>query len=455
MKFSLLYLLCTATVLASANEALSGGHTTTTVTGANAFSMPAANLPMMNRLDFSVGNSFFRNPWVTAPASTDARDGLGPLFNANGCQNCHIKDGRGHPPLNADDDAVSMLIRLSIPNLAHGNLTQTGVVPEPNYGGQLQDQAIPGAKPEARIAIEWQYSKIALADGTQVELRAPQINLENLAYGPMHEQVMMSMRIAPPMIGLGLLENLSEDSILANADPDDADGDGISGRANWVWDIAEQRTALGRFGWKAGQPSLSQQNASAFAGDIGITSQLKPATDCTPSQHCQRFANGGEFEAEQNTLKFVDFYTRHLAVPKRRNIDTRAVQYGKTIFNSIECAACHVSGQTTALNQDLPALSQQRIYPYTDMLLHDMGEGLADHRPEFAASGSEWRTPPLWGLGYTEEVGGQAFYLHDGRARTLEEAILWHGGEALTSRNAYMALPSAQRAALIKFLESL
>lgn len=455
MKFTLLVLLCAASANAAANEALSGGHTTTTVTGANAFSMPAVNLPMMNRLDFSVGNSFFRNPWVTAPASTDARDGLGPIFNANGCQNCHIKDGRGHPPLNADDDAVSMLIRLSIPNLQQQDLTHSGVLPEPTYGGQLQDQAIPGANPEARIAVDWQYSVVALWDGSQIQLRAPQINLEDLAYGPMHEQVMMSMRIAPPMIGLGLLESLSEESILANADPNDANGDGISGRANWVWDIAAQQSALGRFGWKAGQPNLSQQNASAFAGDIGITSQLRPSTDCTASQGCERFPNGGEFEAEQNTLKFVDFYTRHLAVPKRRNIDQRAVKYGKTIFQSIECAACHVSGQITAINPEFPALSQQRIYPYTDMLLHDMGEGLADNRPEFLATGSEWRTPPLWGLGYTEEVGGQAFYLHDGRARTIEEAILWHGGEAETSRNAYVALPSAQRQALIKFLESL
>jgi len=219
---------------AEPGEHLSAGEGTVTKTDQNAFSLPLANLPPSRRLDFSVGNSFFRNPWVIAPASTDARDGLGPLFNTNACQNCHIKDGRGHPPAADAKQAVSMLVRLSVPAAADDDLTRSGLVPEPNYGGQFQDAAIPGVEPEGRVRVTYEFETVTFADGHQVELRKPRLDFSSLAYGDMHPATLFSARIAPPVIGLGFLEAIPEADLLAYADPDDEDGDGISGRANRV-----------------------------------------------------------------------------------------------------------------------------------------------------------------------------------------------------------------------------
>ncbi|SIN83808.1 di-heme oxidoredictase family protein [Salinivibrio sp. ES.052] len=440
-------------------ERTSGGRTTVIKEGANAFSQPAANLPMSERIDFSVGNSFFRNPWVSSPASTDARDGLGPLFNTNGCQNCHIKDGRGHPPSPGDTNAVSMLVRLSVPAVSEAErqkLIQYGNLPEPNYGGQLQDFALPGAKPEGKVTITYSAVPVTFADGETVTLRQPHLTVTDLNYGPMAENIQMSARIAPPMIGLGLLESIPAEDIYALADPEDANGDGISGRPNQVWDVEKQRTAIGRFGWKAGLPTVNQQNAAAFNGDVGLTTSMFPHHNCMPSQSvCDEMPNGGDPEVSDNILGFVEFYARHLAVPARRNMQDPAVKKGQDIFIQAGCNACHVESFTTAKRPDLKALSEQRIHPYTDLLLHDMGEGLADHRGEFVANGREWRTPPLWGIGYTKEVNADAAYLHDGRARTLMEAILWHDGEAASAKQRVLAMPKAERDALIAFLRSL
>lgn len=452
-----LLLLVSQTSLA--NPALPGGETTTSKTGPNAFSMPANNLDMLKRMDFSVGNSFFRNPWVIAPATTDARDGLGPLFNTNACQGCHIKDGRGKPREPGDQNAVSMLVRLSIPATTPEQkhaLIQQGVIPEPTYGGQLQDMSIPGVKPEGQINIDYQEVAVTFKDGTQVMLRKPKLTINQLNYGPMHPDVMMSARVAPVMIGLGLLETISEQSLLANADPEDSNQDGISGRANRVWHAASQQTVIGRFGWKAGQPTLMQQNAGAFAGDMGLTSSVNLHDDCTDKQtDCLKAPNGGELEASDKILNFVEFYSQHLAVPARRNMDDKQVQQGEQLFNQANCQSCHVPSFKTASRPELPALSQQLIFPYSDLLLHDMGPGLADNRPEFLANGQEWRTPPLWGLGYTQEVNGHTFLLHDGRARNIMEAILWHGGEAEAAKQQVLGFDQAQRDALVKFLESL
>lgn len=436
---------------------LSGGGATVFARGRNAFSLPSANMPLMQKLDFSVGNSFFRNPWVTAPASTDARDGLGPLFNTNGCQNCHIKDGRGHAPNGPEDSAVSLLLRLSIPesNLL-AKAIQQGVLPEPNYGDQLQDFAIAGVKPEGRIHIEYTPIKKILAGGQTVMLRKPIVSIIDLAYGKLHQQVQMSARIASPMIGLGLLEAIAEDDILALADPDDNDNNGISGRANLVWDISRQSLALGRFGWKAGQPSVTQQNAAAFDGDLGITSSLFLKDHCTERQvECLNSPNGGKPELSDKILDLVSFYTRNLAVPARRNYDDNDVQQGEKLFREIGCASCHKPQSQTAADYPLTWLANQTIYPYTDLLLHDMGVGLADNRPEFMANGQEWRTPPLWGIGLAKTVNKEASFLHDGRARSLTEAILWHGGEAEKSQSIFALLPSQQRSMLIDFLNSL
>jgi len=452
------------------DKRLSGGKGTVFKTDHNAYSLPMANLEMMARLDFSVGNSFFRNPWVTAPASTTARDGLGPLFNTNGCQNCHIKDGRGHAPQSTEDNAVSLLVRLSVPSEEKSNddasgtetnkkdkemLLKAGNIAEPIYGGQLQDFAIPGIEPEGKIVITYKKKVMKFADGEEVELREPNLAIENLAYGEMHPKVQMSARIAPPMIGLGLLEMVPEEVILAWQDEEDSNNDGISGRANQVWDVQEQGTAMGRFGWKAGQPTLRQQNAAAFNGDLGITSSLFTAENCTAKQDvCTPQVSGGDPEVEDNLLDLVTFYTRSLAVPARRNMDSESVQKGYEMFYQAQCQACHREQLQTG-SSDLSWLANQTFFPYTDLLLHDMGEGLADNRPEFIANGREWRTPPLWGIGLTEAVTGKQSYLHDGRARTLMEAVLWHGGEAEASQQKVLTMNREERQALIAFLESL
>ncbi|MCW3148302.1 c-type cytochrome [Stutzerimonas stutzeri] len=443
---------------AEPGEALSAGSATVMKFDQNAFSLPSANLPPMRRLDFSVGNSFFRNPWVIAPASTTARDGLGPLLNTNACQNCHIKDGRGHPPESDSDNAVSMLVRLSIPaGPEHAEVVrERGIAPEPNYGGQLQDMAIPGVSPEARIRLTYSTHSVRFADGSEVELRKPELQLSELAYGDMHPHTQFSLRIAPPMIGLGLLEAIPQEALLANADPDDRNGDGISGRPNRVFDQLTRETVIGRFGWKAGQPNLNQQNADAFFNDMGLSTHVLSGSSCTESQtECRALPNGGEPEVSEQILAQVLFYTRNLGVPARRGVDDPQVLAGKTLFHRAGCQSCHVPQFTTRADAAEPEQANQPIRPYTDLLLHDMGDGLADLRPEFEASGREWRTPPLWGIGLTETVSGTARFLHDGRARTLLEAVLWHGGEAEAARQAVLAFDQSERAALVRFLESL
>lgn len=446
-----------ADTVANKRAQLSGGEATAFATGSRVFSLPSANMPLMQKLDFSTGNSFFRNPWVVAPASTDARDGLGPLMNTNGCQNCHIRDGRGHAPDSPEDNAVSLLVRLSIPA---PETTKSPyplpTLPEPHYGDQLQDFAIPGVEPEGRVRIDYERVVKTLAGGETVSLRKPKLSITELAYGDFHPQVQMSARIAPAMIGLGLLEAIDEKAILKAADSEDKNGDGISGKPNLIWKAGSKSPVLGRFGWKAGHPTVNEQNADAFNGDLGITSNLFPSDHCTQyQQKCLAAPHGGKPELSDEILGFVTFYARNLAVPARRNINSKSVIEGEHLFNKIGCADCHQPQWQTSKDYELSWLSNQTIYPYTNLLLHDMGEGLADNRPELNANGREWRTPPLWGIGLTEVVSGKTHFLHDGRARNLMEAILWHGGEAEGSQQAFAQLPKLQRTALIDFLNSL
>lgn len=447
---------------AEPGEARSGGAATVRKTDQNAFSLPSANLPPSRRVDFSVGNSFFRSPWVTAPSTTTARDGLGPLFNTNACQNCHIKDGRGHPPLPNAANSVSMLVRLSIPDAPQYAkvIEQLGVVPEPVYGGQFQDMAVPGVVPEGKVRVEYTPVPVRFKDGTEVELRKPVLQITQLGYGPMHPDTRFSARVAPPMIGLGLLEAIPEDAILANAAAQAKDKNGINGRPNRVWDDELQKTVIGRFGWKAGQPNLNQQNVHAFSGDMGLTTSLRPFDDCTDAQTaCKQAPNGdgpnGEPEVSDNILRLVLFYSRNLAVPARRGINDEQVLAGKNLFFQAGCQSCHTPKYTTAANAAEPELASQVIRPYSDLLLHDMGDGLADNRTEFQASGRDWRTPPLWGIGLTQAVSGHTQFLHDGRARNLLEAVLWHGGEAQAAQQQVLAFNAEQRAALLAFLNSL
>ncbi|MEJ6404814.1 di-heme oxidoreductase family protein [Yoonia sp. 2307UL14-13] len=433
---------------------------------ADAFSQPSGNIPFEDELTFRVGNGLFRKIWVSAPSSTLASDGLGPLFNARSCQRCHIKDGRGHPPEPNDDSSVSMFLRVSIPGSYEDKIADIegyiATLPDPHYGKQLQDFALPGHAAEYELGITYKEEVISLSEGETVSLRHPTYTTEELGYGPLHPDAMLSPRVANQMIGLGLLEAIPAADILVGADPDDADGDGISGRPNIVWSHEFDQPMLGRFGHKAGNPTVRQQSAEAFAGDIGISSPLFPngAGECTLAQTtCQTAPHGdGDdrgFEIDDEILDLVTFYSRNLAVPARRNADDPDVLRGKQVFYETGCIACHTPSFVTHRLEDQPEQSFQLIWPYTDMLLHDMGEGLADHRPEARATGREWRTPPLWGIGLTEQVSGHTYFLHDGRARSLLEAVIWHGGEAQTQRDAVIAMPKADREALIKFLESL
>ena len=450
-------------------EPLPGGATTSQqAINSNAFSHSSANMSFKRELDFKIGNGLFRRLWVTAPSSTTSADGLGPLFNARSCQRCHLKDGRGHPPSSADDSAVSMFLRLSIPPqseadhalLANGRADS---IPEPTYGGQLQDLAVPGLRAEGRMTIRYEDEPVTLADGTVVTLQRPLYGIADLGYGPLHPEVMLSPRVAPQMIGLGLLEAVYDEDIERFADPDDADGDGISGRVNRVWDHARGEVVLGRFGWKAGQPTLLQQSIHAINGDIGISTPGKTsaAGDCTARQpECLSAPDGNSeqhdgLEASAEMLQLITFYSRNLAVPARRDVDDPQVLAGKQVFYEAGCIACHRPKYVTRRDSLGEEQSFQLIWPYSDLLLHDMGEGLADNRPEARASGREWRTAPLWGIGLTEAVNGHTRFLHDGRARNLLEAVLWHGGEAEAAKQKVIALPAAQREALLAFLRSL
>lgn len=445
-------------------EARQAGATTSThAVSTNAFSFFSQNLSFEDQQRFVIGNGFFRKTWVSSPASTEASDGLGPLFNARSCQGCHIKDGRGHAPASVGGETLSMIVRLAIPDPAD----PTRAIPDPTYGSQLQDSSVAGIAPEARIRIIYDDLPVALNGGESVTLRRPTLALDDPAFGALDPRLMTSARIAPPMIGLGLLEAIHPDDILARADPDDADGDGISGRVAWLDGPDGAQLAgepvIGRFGWKAAQPSVREQSGHAFAADMGLSNPVvaDAAGDCTATQSaCLALPNGvqerlGPEEAPEEVLAAVTFYASNLAVPARRDVDDPAVLSGKEVFYSSGCTACHTPKYVTSREAELPALRFQLIWPYTDLLLHDMGEGLADHGPEGAASGSEWRTPPLWGIGLSTTVHPEAGFLHDGRARTLLEAVLWHGGEAEAARDAVVALTPERRAALVAFLESL
>ena len=432
------------------NEKL-GGETTAFSADRNAFSHSARNLTNEQRRTFEVGDSFFEQNWVTAPASTDARDGLGPTFNAQSCSSCHVLDGRAKPPEDQDDPERGLLFRLSMPDPEGGG----NPVPIPHYGEQLQDRAINGVEPEARFEVRYVELDGTFADGTEYTLLEPVYVFTDMAFGELPPYVMMSPRIAPAIVGMGLLEAIEESELIKLADPDDLDGDGISGRVNMVWDEEQQRTVVGRFGWKANAGSLMQQAMTAFLEDIGITSFIHPVENCPSVQiECVMAPNGGEPEIPKARAAKLLLYARTLAVPAMRNIDDPIVRDGASLFLSAGCASCHAPTYTTG-SAVIDALSNQVIHPFTDLLLHDMGPGLADHRPDNLASGSEWRTPPLWGLGLLEAVNGHTRLLHDGRARNFSEAILWHGGEARGSRDSFLNMPKKERDALIAFLRSL
>jgi CxxC motif-containing protein (DUF1111 family) len=444
-----------------------GGATSIDPPDRNAYAHPSANMSQDDEMRFHLGRALFRKLWVASPSSTQASDGLGPLFNARSCETCHVRDGRGRPP-EAGRDASSFLIRLARPpgGREEEEVLASGAVlgfPDPVYGAQLQDRAINGLSAEGRPEVSYMEERVTLADGTDVALRHPRYMVKDLAYGPLDPQTTLSPRIAQPMIGLGLIEAIDEKDLLALEDAGDRNGDGVSGRAAHVRDLSTGRPALGRFGWKAQAASVRDQTAIALVTDIGISSPLLPSPggDCTAAEtECLSRPHGiqprlGPQEVSDTVLDLLTFYTQNLAVPARRKASFQDTLKGKAQFHLMGCAACHVPSFTTRADAAISALGGQRIWPYSDFLLHDMGDGLADGQRVGDASGREWRTPPLWGIGLAETVNGNGFFLHDGRARELTEAILWHGGEAAGARNAFAAASARDRQSLITFLESL
>lgn len=466
-------------------EIKQGGDTGISIISSESYSMPSSNLTASRKGDFFVGNAFFKQPWVIAPASTDSRDGLGALFNVAACQSCHIKDGRGHAPMTATDDADSLLIRLAMPATTDEQREQLKnslieKVVHPNYGGQLQDRGIQGVPAEARIQIQWTDKPMTFADGHVETLRAPTFHLTNPGYGKFDDELMVSPRIALPMIGLGLLDQIPDDDIkkqaVSNSKKADDKDNLIRGKFNLAMDPQTGKVGLGRFGWKAGQTKLLTQNQSAFNEDMGLTSSIRPHESCMPTQTaCLKATTGADeqgngkpaVEVSDEVAKFVEFYTRNLAVPHRRNADDKQVLAGKKRFYDMGCQSCHTPRyQLPKTDDDHHEQHGQVIYPYTDLLLHDMGDDLADRtiagklppksaQVEFLANSYEWRTPALWGIGLAQTVDSQATFLHDGRARTLMEAVLWHGGEAARQREQVLKLDKQGRAELNAFLKSL
>lgn len=493
-----------------------------------------------------MGDSLFARSWVFAPSSLTNSDGLGPLFNARACQSCHLKDGRGHLPTGPTDTATSALVKLAVLNSGPSDPDSTAHSPgstsvsfpmhtitgDPVYGHQFHDHAMPSLPAEGTLVIRWQPSQMFSEDMAALNLSSrlssgpyptvlsfseaqsphhqlwrPYPTFTNLGYGPLHPHVQKSLMVAPPMIGLGLLEAIPPSAIISRADPMDRDGDGISGRVSWLPTFSSpnpppdpgskhpgapeesHRYRLGRFGWKASQPTLMDQNLGAFFNDLGMTSSRHgaPHGDCTQPQQeqCYKLAIAGATKSSSSPLVALDsaaldsatentaaqrdispeiaemilFYTRSLAPPQQRipqdPIARERVFIGEKIFHQIQCASCHTPSHITSRDYPLAHLREQKIYPFTDMLLHDLGSGLDDGLSTPHASSSEWRTTPLWGLGLTQLISPEAGFLHDGRAETIEEAILWHGGEAANSRGQYLSLSSSDQVALISFLHSL
>lgn len=431
--------------------ALLGGETTVRNRTSHAYEQPAPNLSA-DWLELHLeGDREFDSVFVTPPATVNS--GLGPLFNNASCTGCHIKDGRGMP------EKGQMLVRVSYPReQSEDDSSEETLVlqeyyhpeaavslgnapPVPGIGTQIQEQGVYGYVPEAQVKILWQEHTGIYGDGTSYSLRSPALQITRTNGQLLPRQTLTSARIPSPVFGLGLLEAIPVDTILSLADAGDRNQDGISGRPNFVWDVVNQAEVLGRFGWKANNPDLQQQTASAYVNDMGVTSPLFPEPD-------------GSSEIDAEVLKAATIYVQTLGVPARTILDDPQTQRGERLFAEANCVACHTATLRTG-NHEITALANQTIHPYTDLLLHDLGDGLADNRPDFQATGSEWRTSPLWGIGLVQTVLPYSGYLHDGRARTLAEAILWHQGEAAAAKEAFRTMAEPDRAALVRFLQSL
>jgi len=439
---------------------LPGGDFSTPRSDAEAYLQPGAALSYEQLKRFKRGRKAFEARWVVFPFPA-GEWGLGPTFIAERCSDCHTNAGRGSPPATPEIRPQDTLVRLSVPGEdAHG-----GPKPHPNYGNQFQNRGLTGedplahgygerVPPEVDISVEWHERAVVLSGGEEVMLRAPKVRFENLRFGPLGDDYMISVRNTPPIFGLGLLEAVPESELLELAEAQKEAG--FNGRPNYVWDMVNERRALGRFGWKANVPSVRQQLVSAFIGDIGVTSSLFPEENCPPIQTaCREQPPGNNPEFIDGDLSNLEIWTLGLAVPVRRDPDDPEVRRGEKLFGQARCDVCHVPELRTGPHAVMPELAGQLIMPFTDLLLHDMGEELADGRPDYQAGPRDWRTAPLWGLGLSETVSNSMALLHDGRARNVTEAILWHGGEAEAARDAFAQMPRADRDALLRFVMSL
>jgi len=382
------------------------------------FEQPAAGLTPAELERHRVADGVFDRTHV--PLEGHAGAGLGPRFNAASCIACHVRNGRGRPLMGES------LVRVALRN---GQ-------PVPGLGHQVRDRAVLGARPDAAVSVVWLESDglrrpdLQLVGDPSLDLSAP--------------SVARSMRVAPPLIGLGLLEAVPEAAILAHADPDDRDGDGIAGRPHWLGQ-GEGTPQLGRFGWKAIAATVRDQTADAFLNDMGLTTAERPD-------------GGRPVDIDEAELTLVTYYSQTLGAP-RTGLPTSSpmVRRGRELFDTLQCARCHVPQLVTGRSAEAVAgvIKGQTIWPYTDLLLHDMGAGLDDGVAEKGARGRDWRTAPLWGIGLAQRVNGSVGFLHDGRARSLEEAILWHGGEAAPARERFRALDPEQRRWLLAWLQQL
>jgi CxxC motif-containing protein (DUF1111 family) len=434
-------------------------------TDKDAFQRPFKNLSAEQKFNHSLGRSLFEKFWVASPSSTTASDGLGPLYNARSCHSCHLNNAKGHAPahLQSAVSVPSFFVRLKRWPRPDGFDPKKAVTGDPIYGTQLQTLSTTQLPPEANLVVRYDYQTLRFSDQTPIQLRKPDYRLSQLGYGAFDNNTLLSGRVSPALMGVGLIDALDDKTIESHADENDLNQDGISGRTNQVWDKINQRWRLGRFGWKATVATLSEQNQSAFNGDLGLSTPLVTSAygDCTEAQiDCLSLANGNSqhldnLEVSKQMMSLVNQFSALSAPSKIRNLANEQFMQGKAVFDQLNCASCHIPKLKTGLATEYKVLSNQTFFPFSDFLLHDMGPGLADTGNEFNADGQEWRTTPLWGNSLNKSTSGRQSYLHDGRARNLIEAIAWHGGEAKPSQKAFLNLTEKQRNDLLYFLESL
>jgi len=426
---------------------MSGGGQTAFDQGSSAFDHSFTGLSGRDQLIHDRGDKQFDLPFVPAPSHVNP--GIGPLYNNISCGSCHTSQGSGSPPFAGSAASFeSFFLRLS---LNSGTDEHGGPLPVPGFGGQLQNQVVYGTK-EGDYDVTYTTQTFTYPDGNTAQLRTPIYTIYN-TYIPFPANVAVSPRMAPSIFGLGLLENISDSSIIAMANQAQTDTTVIPGHPNYVWDLEKNKMSVGRFGHKCETPTLKQQIAFALNEDIGITTNMMPTENCYGQ--AQYYNDSLHPEMSDSTLNNLVFYIRTIQVPARRNVTDPTVMRGEQLFKQAKCVGCHRQTIVTDVNVAFPQVSGQTIHPYTDLLLHYLGNGLADNRVVYSAAGNEYRTCPLWGIGLTQVVTGQTSFLHDGRARTFEEAILWHGGEANYSQKFFVNLSKSDRDALIAFLNSL